>query len=155
MLQMRTLLLQQACKFSIKNLRFRAKWPWIRRQICLFRWKTSKFQSKTYRFFNFWTPYCAASKIEHPTCRVVGTPKYAPASPWYYCGLKRNHNRFGLPQPLYPSTQSFIGSLALDLTVRDTTSPSPALSSHHVLRSTNIRNLLNLSWPQCPSNTQW
>ena len=43
MSQMRTLLLRQTCRFSIKNLRFGAKWSGIRRQICLFWWKTSKF----------------------------------------------------------------------------------------------------------------
>ena len=29
-------------------------------------------------FLNFSAPYCRESKIQHPTCRVVGIPKYAP-----------------------------------------------------------------------------
>ena len=28
---------------------------------------------------NLSTPYCGESKIQHPTCRGVGIPKYAPA----------------------------------------------------------------------------
>ena len=27
---------------------------------------------------NFSAPYCRESKVQHPTCRVVGIPKYAP-----------------------------------------------------------------------------
>ena len=44
--------------------------------------KHAKFYGKTYKFFNFLAPYCRESKIQHPTCRVVGIPKYAPAAYW-------------------------------------------------------------------------
>ena len=58
------------------------------------------------------TPYCRESKFQHPTSRVVGTPKYAPESPFpvyknmifhcfiWYCVcisyalyIKEKHNR--------------------------------------------------------------
>ena len=42
--------------------------------------KNSKFWVKTYKFFNYAAPYCRESKIQHPTSRIVGTLKYAPAS---------------------------------------------------------------------------
>ena len=34
---------------------------------------------KKHKFWNFSAPYCRESKIQHPTCRVVGITKYAPA----------------------------------------------------------------------------
>ena len=48
------------------------------RQNLFFWWKTCKFEGKTYKFLNFSAPYCRESNIQHPTCRVVGIPKYAP-----------------------------------------------------------------------------
>ena len=78
------------------------------------------------------------------------------SSPCYYRCLKREHNCSSLPQPLYPSNQLFLSSLASSRSdAQRYGSSHTALSSHHVLRSDNIRNLLKLSWPQCPSNTQW
>ena len=40
--------------------------------------KKCRFLGKTYKFLDFSAPYCRESKIQHPTCRVVGIPKYAP-----------------------------------------------------------------------------
>ena len=41
--------------------------------------KHAHFTVKHYKFLNFSAPYCRESKTQHPTCRVVGIPKYAPA----------------------------------------------------------------------------
>ena len=49
--------------------------------------KSVCFDEKTYKFLNFSAPYCRVSKIQHPTCRLVGIPKYAPEwpkLPWFH-----------------------------------------------------------------------
>ena len=40
--------------------------------------KNMQILRKRYKFLNFSAPYCRESRIQHPTCRVVEIPKYAP-----------------------------------------------------------------------------
>ena len=74
--------------------------------------KICKFQGKTYRFLNFSAPYCRESKY-HPTCRVVGIPKYATGrgDPMDYGTLlfsicpnaQQSHGRFSVTSPVAPN----------------------------------------------------
>ena len=54
MLQISTLILQESCRLSLKNLGFRANLS--------LSTEKRKFQGKTYKFFNYYAHYCRESK---------------------------------------------------------------------------------------------
>ena len=65
--------------------------------------KHANFRVK-HKFLNFSAPYCRESKIQHPTCRVVGIPKYAPV--WKQSWI--THNQIDICQPVDQSDLTWL-----------------------------------------------